>query len=196
MTETEGTERTPRYSLYQMVRVRGRPDLPPTRILDFRYPRADGEILYQLRWPDGTEREVPESEIEATGDFDAPFYMYEVVEVHPDPERHPESYEYLSGQKGVVVGVAVDDADRWWFGVSLQDGIVWYFREDELRRTGYMVPQWVIDLEKSGPRIRVRVDPRTGRGKVVGPRPRGWRRGPVPWPIDLADPEQLEPLRD
>jgi len=195
MTETEGTGRTPQYGLYQIVRVRGRPDLPPAAIRDCREPDADGERLYQLRWPDGTVREVAESEIEVTGGFEAPFRWYEVVEIHPHPERHPESYEYLSGQKGVVAGIAVDESGRWWFGVSLQDGIGWYFGEDELRRTGYMVPQWVIDLEESGPRIRVRVDPRTGRGKVVGRRPRGGRRGPVPWPIDLSDPEQPEPIQ-
>lgn len=107
--------------------------------------------------------------METVGQFDAPFRLYEVVEIHPiDLDTDPEVVS-LSNQRGVVTDVGYNhETEQWDVFVAVQNGEHWYFEASELRSIGVVLtPDRLYASNQASPTIRVHVDPESGAGTVV-----------------------------
>lgn len=143
--------RTPnKLSLHDIVRVKGRGDFPPAAIRDVNEYHPSGKTFYLIRTLDGQELELPEDDLEATGEFESPLRYDEVVEINP---VQPTSETItLIGQRAVVNGIAVDDERKeWGFSVVLQNDECWYFTEHDLKSMGiFLTPEVFCQTVFSG----------------------------------------------
>ena len=106
---------------------------------------------------------LPEDGFEATGESEMPLRFDEVVEMYPRDVK----YAYLSGQRAVVVGVSVDDAQGiWGFAVKDHGGEVYSFEQSELRSIGRLLPDDEVAQREGRPVVRVYVDA-LGKGDIA-----------------------------
>ena len=115
------------------------------------------------------------------------FLLYEVVEIHPiDLETEPDVVN-LTGTRGVIVDLGLNDSTGHWdIYVTLQNGETWYFEDTELRGTGIILSKNALQIEGDEVHtVRVQVDPVTNAGTVVAGEVSHMRKKPAPLTIDL-----------
>lgn len=173
----------PKYTMYEVMKVKSENNDLIASIRGMYYDKSLKIWLYALRAIDKRTVEARESELEATGEFEAPLRYDEIVEIWPKEEKHA----YLSGKRGVVEGISIDDkTEVWYFSVSLQTGEVWCFSKEELQSSGRFLPQSVKDIIQTQA-LKVRVDADSSEGILVEGDPSVNIYQYVPYPVNLDD---------
>ena len=182
----------PRIYLYDLVRVAGYGDTVFS-VRDSGRGAGGAPTTFVLRAADGFSIEAEAQQMHRTGRVESPFRYHEIVEIHAPRHRA----EYAAGQRGVVAGISRDDdRDTWGFAVLLENGECHSFDEDELRTTGQMLPDEERDRREGGRTVRIRVDPATSTGEIVGGSIPDDFYKPKPLGISLADLTSFPPVED
>ena len=173
---------------YEIVQINNRADLPPAAVRGWN---ETGEV-YDLRFLNGQEIQVPEENLTATGQFETPFRFYELVEIHPrrdqeETKQDKQEGAILEGARGVVTGIAVnDDIGVWGFSVVVQNGENWYLEEEELKSLGKTISEEKLYASPNDSEwVRLHYNPTTGEQTVVAGDPSFLHRGPTPLLVDL-----------
>lgn len=173
---------------FEIVQIKNCLHTPPAAVRGWN---ETGEV-YDLRFPDGQEIQVPEEDLTTTEQFETPFRFYELVEVHPclrqnETEQNKQERAVLEGVRGVITGIAAnDDTEFWGFSVEVQNGKCWYLQENELKSLGKII----LEEELYGPPddsewVRLYCNPTTGEQTVLAGDPSFMHRGPTPLLVDL-----------
>lgn len=171
---------------YEIVQITNRADLPPAAVRGWN---ETGEV-YNLRFLNGHEVQVPEQNLATTGQSETPFRFYELVEIYPrrnqeETEQDKQEGAILEGTRGVVTGIAVnDDSGVWGFSVAVQNGKRWYLEENEMKSLGKIISEEEL-YAPSNDWVRLHYNPTTGEQTVVAGDPSFLRRGPTPLLADL-----------
>ena len=152
-----------KHSLHDVVRGKGKHSTLTGAIRGWERSADDKGWVCVIRLADGQELKLPEDDLEATGESEAPLRFDEVVEIFPRDVK----YAHLSGQRAVVVGMSVDDARNiWWFAVSDQKGETYSFEQSELRSIGKFLPNDEATRRRGGTVVKVYVDT-SGKGDIA-----------------------------
>ena len=92
------------------------------------------------------------------------FNFYEIVKISSKRRALKE----VNGCKGVICGMSQnEETGLWGYAVSVygDEGYVWDMMENELIGTGKKESPHYFD---SGVSVKIRVDPETGEGEIVG----------------------------
>lgn len=173
----------PKYKMYEIVRTKQDNTYVDAAVRGIQHSRDAQQQLYALRLPGGRVVNAQELELEATGQFESPLQYDEIVKIWPQEAE----YAYLSGKRGVVSGMSVDDnTGEWGFAIALQTGEVWDFSYNEIKSTGRFLPQPVKDTERTRS-LTVKVDQATGEGVLVNGDSKVNIHQYVPYPVNLDD---------
>lgn len=151
--------------LHEIVRLRGGGG-QEFAIRDMRRQGSSDETVYTLRDKDGNLFEREGSELELTGEFEAPLRSYEIVRL----KSTRAASQSFAGELGVIRGISVDDeSNAWGFAIVLQSGECVFMMDEELERTGHVLPEDLQESWESGEHVRAGVNPETGEGYLMSP---------------------------
>ena len=91
------------------------------------------------------------------------FNFYDIVKVSSQKLHLKE----VNGSEGVIRGMSQSETSgEWGYAVSIykDDGMVWDIMENDLVSTGKAASRSEVTTDES---VKVRVDPETGKGKIV-----------------------------
>lgn len=91
------------------------------------------------------------------------FNFNDVVKIVSSKSSHKE----INGELGVIKGmVQCEETAEWIYGVAIykQEGLIWRVKEDSLVSTGEKADSKEFMSSES---VKVRVDPKTGKGKII-----------------------------
>lgn len=169
--------------MYDVVRIKKGEPFLLAAVRGIQHDPLSQANLYTLRTLDGRTAKILEYELEPTGRFEAPLQYQEVVDVWPREAK----YAHLSGKRGVVEGISVnDETGEWFFGIALQTGEVWFFSAEEVQSIGCSLPQDITNIQETQ-LLSIRVDAVTGEGTLVDGDPSIDIHQYVPYPINLDD---------
>lgn len=172
-----------KFGEYEMVRIKNRGSLPVGAVRGWDETGA----VYDLRLPDKQMLQIPEEDLETTGQFETPFRFYEVVEIHPRRIEDEPMLSALDGERGVVTGISSSTQSGYWgFAVEVQNGKCWYLEENELKSIGIILSEeQLYGPNEDAVTVRLSFNPDTGEETVISGDASLLNQGPIPLRVEL-----------